>query len=122
MSRGRGRGIIHVNSYISKYVKKELQWYERDGIMTYIDQLKYEEYSRDPHSYVANANLINFNMIHARCRGDKQENSTCFYQTIKASDLTNMPEKEKDTAVSACLRSPRPDVCLEKVNFRSFLE
>ena len=85
--------------------------------MIYIDQLKYEEYSKDPDGYISRANVINFVLIYAQCRGDKQENSNRFYQTVKGSDLHDKPEKEKVKTVSTCLRSDRPDVfCREKVN------
>ena len=65
-------------------------------------------------AYVANANVINFDMIYSQCRGTKQENTNRFYQTVKKTDLDNMPDKEKDRAVSTCLRSSRPDVFVEK--------
>ena len=30
------------NSYIPPFIKKDLKWYERDGLLTYIDRLNYE--------------------------------------------------------------------------------
>ena len=37
-----------VNKYIPEYTPNNLKWYERDGLLTYIDQLKYEEFSSNP--------------------------------------------------------------------------
>ena len=36
-----------VNNYIPEYVPSNLPWDERDGLMTYIDQLKYQEFIED---------------------------------------------------------------------------
>ena len=33
-------GKTFANKYIPKYVPEDLPWYERDGLLTYIDQLK----------------------------------------------------------------------------------
>ena len=31
-----------------EYVPEDLPWYGKDGLMAYIDQLKYEEFISDP--------------------------------------------------------------------------
>ena len=60
-------GNIFANHYIPKYVPEDLPWYERDGLLTYIDQLKYKKYISDPDAAVQNTKAINFDMIHAQC-------------------------------------------------------
>ena len=62
-----------VNSYIPNYVPPDLKWYERDGFLTYIDQLKYSGFMPDPDDYLKKATVINFDMIHGQCRGGQQE-------------------------------------------------
>ena len=42
----------------------ELPWYERDGLMTYIDSLKSEEFVADTDNRFKKAKPINFNIIH----------------------------------------------------------
>ena len=122
MSRGRGKRDINVNGYIPRYVKPDLKWYERDGLLTYFDQLKYEEYSKDPDSYVSRVNVINFDLIHAQCCGQAPTNSKQYSQTMTNSHFEGMPSNEKDKAVSTCLRSERPDVFVEKkLTFDHFL-
>ena len=37
-----------INNYIPGYIPSNLRWYERDGLMTYINQIKCEEPLRDP--------------------------------------------------------------------------
>ena len=41
-------GKIFANNYIPEYVPEDLPWYERDSLMTHIDQLKYKEFISDP--------------------------------------------------------------------------
>ena len=113
-SRRRGKRDIHVNCYIPQYVKPNLKWYERDGLMTYHDHVKYEEYARDPDRYLSRANIVNFDLTHAQCRFEKPSLSKKFYQTVSKSHVDAMPSQEKDKAVSACLRSERTDVFVEK--------
>ena len=47
-------GKIFANSYVHEYVPEVLPWYEGDGLMTYIDQLKYKEFISDPHAAIKN--------------------------------------------------------------------
>ena len=82
--------------------------------MTCIDKIKYEEYSRDPDKYVSQANIVNFDLIHAQCGGETRSLSKQFYQTVRKSHIAGMPVEEKNKAVSACLRSDRSDVFVEK--------
>ena len=42
---------INVNSYIPPYIATDLKWYERDGLLTYIDRLKYERFEKDRDAY-----------------------------------------------------------------------
>ena len=62
-------GKIFANNYIPKYVPEDLPWYERDGLLTYIDQLKYKKFIFEPDAAVKNTKIINFNMIRAQCGG-----------------------------------------------------
>ena len=62
-------GKTFANKYILKYVPENLPWYERDGLLTYIDQLKYRDFISDPNAHIKNTQIINFEMIHAQCCG-----------------------------------------------------
>lgn len=62
-----------VNSYIPNYVPPDLKWYERDGFLTYIDQLKYSGFMSDPDDYLKKATVINFDMVHGQYRSGQQE-------------------------------------------------
>ena len=60
-------GKIFANNFIPKYVPENLPWYERDDLLTYIDQLKYKEFISDSDVAVKNTKVINFDMIHTQC-------------------------------------------------------
>ena len=51
------------NSYIPPYVKPDLKWFERDGLMTYIDRLSYERFEEDRDNYLSNVNVVNFDIV-----------------------------------------------------------
>ena len=53
-------GKIFANNYIPKYVSEDLTWYERDGLLTDIDQLKYKDFISDPNNHIKNTQVINF--------------------------------------------------------------
>ena len=107
---------IFVNKYIPEYVPLDLKWYERDGLMTYINQLNYEQFSEDPGGYLKKAELVNFDVIHNQHRGTPTQN-------FCTSDVKKMPQKERKKAVGACLRSERKDLHVEKkVTFSHFLD
>ena len=105
---------IFVNKYIPEAVPSNLKWYERDGLLTYIDQLKYERFNSDPDKYLEKAQVINFDIIHNRCRGGYQTYSDKHYQTVVLSDVINMFQKERKRAIGASLRSERKDIFVGK--------
>ena len=84
---------IFVNKYIPEAVPSNLKWCERDGLLTYIDQRKYERFNSDPDKYLEKAQVINFDIIHNRCRGDYQTYSDKHYQTVVLSDSNKYVSK-----------------------------
>ena len=60
------------NNYIPNYCPPDLPWYECDSLVTWCDQNKYAELSKNPDEYLKNKKVINFDMINAQCRGDKR--------------------------------------------------
>ena len=47
-NKNMSAGTNFANNYMPRYVPEDLPWYERDGLLTYIDQLKYKEFISDP--------------------------------------------------------------------------
>lgn len=81
--------------------------------MIQINQSKYKSVTSNPDAYLEKAEVINFDMIYARC-GQPQQYSDKHYQTIRGSDAFEMSQKEKKKAVSACLCSECKNLFVEK--------
>ena len=96
--------MISRNSYIPNYVNLDAKWYERDGLLTRIDEIH----------YINNTNLINFNIIHHRCRGDKLEKTIKDYNTVDNSHLKDQPSEDKFQSVAACFRSTNKNINVNK--------
>ena len=86
-------GKIFDNDYIPKYVPEDLPWYEREGLLTYIDQMKYKEFISDPDAAVKNTKVINFDMIYTQCGGTPRTHSDNFYQTVREKDVKKCRKK-----------------------------
>ena len=91
-----------VNKFVPNYVPENLKWFERNGLLTYTDQLKYSEFSSDPDKDLKEAEIVNFDVINARCRGDKQSLTDKHYQTVVSDDVKNMPQNDKKGRFSMC--------------------
>ena len=96
---------IFANSYVPEYVSEYLPWYECDGLMTYIDQLKWKEFISDLDTSMKNNKVINFEKIYAQCTGTPCTHSDQFYQTVRGKNVAKMPQKDRKKTVAACWRS-----------------
>lgn len=52
---------IFTNKYIPTYQVLNLPWYERDGLITYIDQLKHKRFIDNPD--IKNGEIANFDNL-----------------------------------------------------------
>ena len=75
------------NSFIPPYVKDNLKWFERDGLITYIDRLNYEIFENDRDNYLQNVNVVNFDIINHELLGTPLEKDITTYETVHKSDL-----------------------------------
>ena len=85
---------MRVGKYISAYQKDYFSqpWFERD-FMTYIDHLKYQECVKESANYFEGANVVNFDIIQNRCRGDQFEKSLKEHVTVYRNDFVNYSDK-----------------------------
>ena len=74
--------MLSKNSYIPQYVKPDLKWFERDGLMTYIDRLSYERFEQDRDNYLSNVNVVNFDIINHEIKVTPLEKDILTYKTI----------------------------------------
>ena len=66
---------------------------KKDGLLTYMDQLKYQEYEKNTEKWLQNHIVINFDMIRARWRGSPLTTSAREYNTLREEDFKTHPEK-----------------------------
>ena len=60
-----------INKYVPPFTEHlSGPWFECDGIMSYIDALKCEEFLNNTQDHFEKAEVINFNIIHHKCRDD----------------------------------------------------
>ena len=64
--------------------------------------------NRDEH--FQKAEVVNFYLIHHRCRGDKLENTEKFYKVIKKINFIKYPADHKQAALSAANRCEKSDL------------
>lgn len=99
----------------SKYVPKnqedyfKLPWYERD-LINYFNHLKYKDVSDNPDSYFENVQVVDFEIIHGECRGNKLQGTYKGYKTNESKHLDNYPKKEAKSVLSAAFRNKRDDL------------
>ena len=102
------------NYFIPPYVKNNLKWFERDGLLLYIDRLNYERFENDRDNYLTNVNVINFDIVNHELLGTPLEKDIVTYKTVQKKDLKQMPASDKHAALAACFRSKRKDLNVEK--------
>ena len=95
-------------------ISKNLKWYEHDGLLTYINELKYKDFIQNPDVHFQQAKILNLDIILQECRGDPLENSVKMYETIYKNDFKGYSKKEKNKAFSPALQSDRGDVHVER--------
>ena len=90
--------IFLTNSYIpKKREKKKYEWCEHD-LMTYIDNLKHEQFVEDMDSHFSRVKISNFDLIHHQCCGDKLQNSRRHCETIFDSDFKDYDDCTRNHA------------------------
>ena len=77
--------------FIPRCIRQDLKWYKRDGLLTYYDQLNYQEFQRNPQNWLDNLKFLNFHMIHKKCGGSVMDRTEKDYKTIKYENLIPYP-------------------------------
>ena len=72
------------NNYVPEYVPRDLPWYERDGLMTWYDQAKYQYFLKNSDRHFKTTKGINFDIIRREAAGQKVPDELLKkYQTIE---------------------------------------
>ena len=95
---------IYVNNYIPSYplYKNTLH----DTLL----RNKYQKINEDKKNYFREAKVINFDIIHNKCRGDPLQNSVKYYETIHKENLQRAKEEDREDFISEAIRSKRENL------------
>ena len=98
-----------VNSYIPTKVTEVHDLHSR------LNKMKFDEITEDFDYHFKNCYVINFDLIHHECRGDKLNHSRNFYQTIFYNQMKkNLSEEDQKKFISLAIKAEREDVNYEK--------
>ena len=59
------------NKYVPEFVPSDLKWYERDGLMTWYDQVKCEQFLEDVNKHFSKTKIVNFDIINKSIKGEE---------------------------------------------------
>ena len=92
---------IYTNTYIPEYVPDDLKWYERNGLDTWYNKNKCNEFLEDTDRYVHTTQIINIDII----RNQKQlpTNKLKQYQTVNYDTIKKYPFSEQASITSSIL-------------------
>ena len=105
------------NKYVLDCVPIDLRWYERDGLLTWYDQIKCKRFLEDPDRHFNNTKIVNFNIVNKCVRGEEVfEQTLTNYQTVLKKEVFEYPIKDREKIMSAALSSciKRNDVFVSK--------
>ena len=72
-----------VNTYVPKFLPKDLLWYKRDGLMIWYDRCKCEDFLRDTNQHFNQAKIINFDIIRRECNVEEVPKDLLkYYQSL----------------------------------------
>ena len=103
-------------SYIP--TKPEKEWYKHD-LMTYLDDLKYKQFTEDMDSHFSRAKIT-------QCRDDPLQNSQYYQETIFNSGFKNYEDRSHNQTISSVVKTELDDIhfkCdLLKIHIKSDIE
>ena len=75
--------------------------------MTNYDDLKFEQFFENPDLNFSNAKIVNFDIIHHECQGDKLKHPESYYETIRNKDFKSYEDDVRNHAMSCPIKSER---------------
>ena len=80
--------------------------------MSYIDLIKYRTMLDDPDQYFDKVKIVDFDIIHHECPGDKLIGNYKDYKTIQ--ELNRYPKEKIKVVLSAAFRNKREDLWVKR--------
>ena len=93
------------NAFVPKFVPKKLKWYKRDGLLTWYDQTKCEEFWEDLDAHFQKLQIANFDIINSK--GNLDPYKLKQYQTIKHSEILTYSQEQQDEILSSIFRTKK---------------
>ena len=101
----------HVRPYQEEYGK--LSWHERD-MMSYINDLKDKRMKDNPNGYFKIVEVLNSDIIHHECCGDKLKGTYKSYKIIECKNLEHYPKEDAKIVMSAAFRNQRDNLWIKR--------
>ena len=98
------------NTYIPKFVPNNLPWYERDGLNTWYEQNKFNDFLKDPDKHFENLQINNFDLIFNKEKLSSQKVKQ--YQTIDHKKLWVIQNKKESISCHLYLEMLCEKICL----------
>ena len=108
-------GQTQGGGYVPLYVFLEFKQYERDGLMSYINQLRYKKFVKYKNAWLKTRKVVNFNLIHNYWKDklDELYKKVKKHQAVTCANLEPYTQKMKNSIVSCARRCGRSDMFLE---------
>ena len=71
----------------------------------YLDDLKFEKFMENPDQSLRKTKIVNFDIIHHECRGNKLEKSYEYYQTVFKVNFNKYNKRDEKKVLSSAFRN-----------------
>lgn len=85
------------NTFIPKFIPNDLPWHQRDGLMTWHDQNKCNNFLEDTDEHFQMMQIVNFGMI----RNELSEDKLKQYQEIDHQEIMSYPPELRQQVFSS---------------------
>ena len=93
------------NTYVPNFFSHNIPWYERDGLNTWYEQRKCNEFLEDADNDFKNWEITNFDMIYNNKTLSNYKIKQ--YQSIDHHEIMKYPIKERDQIMSSIFRNSK---------------
>ena len=89
-----------------------MKWYKRDGLLTWYNQTKCEEFLEELDAHFQKLQIVNFDIINSKSNLDPYKLKQ--YQTINHSEILTYPQEQHDEILSSIFRTKNNTVFVKK--------
>ena len=93
------------NTFIPKLISNNVSWYDRNGLNTWYEQNKCNEFLENTDHHFENLQIINFDLIFNEDKLSDQKIKQ--YQEIDHKEIMKYPERERKQIMSSIFRNNR---------------